>query len=101
MLLLTDPESGVGALISRSRDYGVVVGGSGPDTLVMRFFSKDADVRPGDQVLTSGVGSVYPEGLVIGEVAEVYVPQPGLVKECYVKPAVDFAHLEEVLVMIR
>jgi len=39
--------------------------------------------------------------LVIGEVAEVYVPQPGLVKECYVKPAVDFAHLEEVLVMIR
>jgi rod shape-determining protein MreC len=101
VLLLTDPESGVGALISRSRDYGVVVGGSGPDTLVMRFFSKDADVRPGDQVLTSGVGSVYPEGLVIGEVAEVYVPQPGLVKECYVKPAVDFAHLEEVLVMIR
>jgi rod shape-determining protein MreC len=47
------------------------------------------------------VGSVYPAGLFVGEVTEVYVPQPGLVKECYVKPAVDFAHLEEVLVMIK
>jgi len=101
VLLLTDPESGVGSLISRSRDYGAVVGGNGSDALVMRFFSRDADVRVGDEVLTSGVGSVYPAGLVVGEVAEVYVPQPGLVKECYVRPAVDFAHLEEVLVMIK
>ncbi|HHY11408.1 MAG TPA: rod shape-determining protein MreC [Firmicutes bacterium] len=101
VLLLTDPESGVGSLISRSRDYGIVVGGSGPDTLVMRFFSRDADVYAGDEVLTSGVGSVYPAGLFIGEVTEVYVPKPGLVKECYIKPAVDFAHLEEVLVMIK
>jgi rod shape-determining protein MreC len=67
----------------------------------MRFFSRDADVRVGDEVLTSGVGSVYPAGLLIGYVTEVYVPQPGLVKECYVRPAVDFAHLEEVLVMIE
>ena len=62
---------------------------------------KDADVYAGDKVLTSGVGSLYPAGLLIGEVVEVYVPKPGLVKECYVKPATDFDHLEEVLVMIK
>ncbi len=101
VLLLTDPESGVGALVARSRDYGVVLGGKGQNSLTMRFFSKDADVHAGDQILTSGVGSLYPPGLLIGEVTEVYVPQPGLVKECYVKPATDFEHLEEVLVMIK
>ncbi|MGI6162992.1 MAG: rod shape-determining protein MreC [Bacillota bacterium] len=101
VLLLTDPESGVGALVARSRDYGVVLGGNSQDSLTMRFFSKDADVHAGDQILTSGVGSLYPSGLLIGEVTEVYIPQPGLVKECRVKPTTDFEHLEEVLVMIK
>ena len=40
VLLLTDPESGVGSIISRSRDYGIVLGGSGQDTLVMRSFQR-------------------------------------------------------------
>ncbi len=101
VLLLTDPESGVGSLILRSRDYGVVIGGSGHDALIMRFFLRSAEVRPGDNVLTSGVGSIYPEGLFIGKVTDVYIPKPGLVKECHVKPAVNFEHLEEVLVMIK
>ena len=100
-MLLTDPESGVGALVARSRDYGVVLGGNSQDSLTMRFFSKDADVHAGDQILTSGVGSLYPSGLLIGEVTEVYIPQPGLVKECRVKPTTEFEHLEEVLVMIK
>ncbi|HHW18822.1 MAG TPA: rod shape-determining protein MreC [Firmicutes bacterium] len=101
VLLLTDPESGVGALVSRSREYGVVLGGSGSDRLVLRFFSRDADVASGDKIFTSGMGKKYPAGIYIGEVTEVYVPKPGLVKECVVKPATDFDHLEEVLVKIR
>jgi len=101
VLLLSDAESGAGAIINRSRDYGVVLGGHGPDRLVMRFFSRDADVIPGDLVLTSGMGSVYPAGILIGKVIKVYTPKPGLVKECYVKPATDFQHLEEVMVKIK
>ncbi|HHY68622.1 MAG TPA: rod shape-determining protein MreC [Bacillota bacterium] len=101
VLLLTDPESGAGALVSRSRDYGVVVGGGGPKTLTMTFFSKDVDVKVGDVIVTSGIGTLYPEGLLIGKVIEVYIPQPGLVKECRIRPATDFEHLEEVLVMIK
>ena len=60
----------------------------------MRFFSRDADVRVGDEVLTSGVAAWYPAGLLIGYVTEVYVPQPGLVKDKR-EAAVDFAHLEK------
>lgn len=99
VLLLTDPESGVGGTIEGARDYGVVVGGAGPDVLVLRFFSRDADVKPGDKVVTSGMGSKFPAGLLIGEVTSVYIPRPGLIKEATVKPASDLDHLEEVMVV--
>ncbi|HHX28525.1 MAG: rod shape-determining protein MreC [Bacillota bacterium] len=101
VLLLTDPESGVGAVAQRSRDLGVVLGGGGPQTLIARFFSKDADVQVGDRIVTSGMGSKFPDGLLIGEVVSVSVPQPGLVKEAVVKPSADFEHLEEVMVIGR
>lgn len=101
VLLLTDPESGVGATVEGSRDYGVVVSGSGPDELLLRLFSRDAEVNPGDSVVTSGLGSKFPAGILIGEVVSVHVPKPGLVKEAVVKPASDFNHLEEVMVIGR
>lgn len=101
VLLVTDPESGVGAMVERSRDYGVVVGGSGPDALILRLFSKDADVAVGDKIITSGLGSKYPPGILIGEVVSVYVPKPGLVKEALVRPSSDLEHLEEVMVVVR
>lgn len=99
VLLLPDPESGVGAIVEGSRDYGVAVGGSGPDELVLRFFSRDANVSPGDKVVTSGIGSKFPAGILIGEVVSVHVPKPGLIKEATVKPASDLEHLEEVMVV--
>ncbi len=100
VLLVTDPESGVGALVDRSRDFGVALGGHGPDTLIFQLFSKETDVLEGDKIMTSGVGSKYPPGLLIGEVVSVYVPRPGLVKEAIVKPATDLEHLEEVMVVL-
>ena len=101
VLLLTDPESGVGATVEGSRDYGVVLGGNGPSTLVLRLFSKEASVNPGDKVVTSGIGSKFPPGILIGEVVTVYVPKPGLTKEAVVRPASDLYHLEEVMVVKR
>lgn len=99
VLLLTDPESGVGAVVQRSRDLGVVLGGGGPDTLTARFFSKDADVEVGDRIVTSGMGSKFPGGILIGEVISVQSPQPGLVKEATIRPSADLEHLEEVMVV--
>jgi rod shape-determining protein MreC len=100
VLLLTDPDSGVGALVQRSRDHGLVLGGNGSESVTLRLFSKDADVKEGDVVITSGMGSKYPAGVIIGEVESVYVPSPGLVKEAIVRPAADINHLEEVMVVI-
>lgn len=100
-LLLTDPASGVGAAVQRSRDLGVVLGSGSPDVLTARFFSKDADVRVGDIMVTSGVGSKFTGGILIGEVISVQAPQPGLVKEATIRPAADLTHLEEVMVIVK
>ncbi|MGI6643997.1 MAG: rod shape-determining protein MreC [Bacillota bacterium] len=99
VLLITDAESGVGAITESTRDCGVVMGTGDPQSLIMQFFSKDAQVSPGDRVLTSGLGSKFPAGILIGEVVSVYVPKPGLIKEALVKPVSDMEHLEEVMVM--
>lgn len=100
VMLLTDPQSGVGAMVQResSRAQGVVLGQAGRgDVLLMRFFSRDADVRRGDRVVTSDRSMSFPAALPVGAVAEVFNDPEGLVRYAWVKPAVDFNRVEEVL----
>ncbi|MDP2872176.1 MAG: rod shape-determining protein MreC [Bacillota bacterium] len=100
VLLLTDPQSGVGAVVIRSREPGVVLGTTSfEDTCAMRLFSRDADVVRGDAVLTSGLGDVFPSGLHIGQVVETSRSDQGLLVTATVSPAVDFGRLEEVFVL--
>jgi rod shape-determining protein MreC len=54
----------------------------------------------GDTVVASGLGEVYPKGLLIGTVAAVHQKPQGLFHEVEVQPAVDLAQLEEVLVLV-
>lgn len=102
VMLLTDPQSGVGARVQResSQAQGVVLGQKGRgDALKMKFFLRDADVRRGDRIVTSGLGEVFPSGIPIGIVTEVVDEEGGLVREAWVKPLVAFNRLEEVLVL--
>ena len=52
-------------------------------------------------MVTSGMGGVFPKGLVVGHVISVDQQEFGLFQAIEVMPAVDFSHLEEVLVMLR
>ncbi len=97
VMLVTDRDSGVGALVSESRDLGVV-NGQGQAGVRMRFFNPEAQVAEGDRILTSGLNSIFPKGIPIGRVTQV--SGQGLVKEAVIEPAVDFQHLERVLVVV-
>jgi rod shape-determining protein MreC len=59
----------------------------------------DADLIPGDTVITSGLAGVFPKGIAIGEVTEVRPSTDGMRNEAIVTPWVDFEHLEEVMVI--
>ena len=98
VLLITDPSSGVDALIQESRVRGVVEG-AGSDGCELQYVTKDSPVRAGEVVVTSGLDGVYPKGLIVGTVARVGNGAAGLFQEVILQPAVDLQKLEEVLVV--
>jgi rod shape-determining protein MreC len=98
VLLLSDPRSAVGVLVQRTRDAAVVEGRAGP-VLRLRYLSRDSEVRPGDLLVTSGLGGVFPRGIRVGTVRAI-LPKTGLFLEAEVTPAADLDRIEEVLVLL-
>lgn len=98
VLLLIDENSNVDALIQRTRVQGIVRG-AGPRGCVVRYISKTQDVKEGDGVMTSGMGNVFPKGLLIGKVIGVDYKDAGLFLTIRIAPMVDFNALEDVLVL--
>ncbi|HEY7290827.1 MAG TPA: rod shape-determining protein MreC [Vicinamibacterales bacterium] len=95
--LLIDRNAAAAALIERSRAQGVVVG-SGDGKLLLEYMSEAFDVVVGDDVVTSGIEGIYPKGFAIGKVDAVE-KSGNAYRRISVKPAVNFAALEEVLVV--
>ena len=96
--MLLDRNAAAGALIERSRAQGVVVG-RGDERLQMEYVSEVSDIAVGDVVVTSGIDGIFPKGFVIGRVESIDKRGPSF-ERIIVKPAVDFASLEEVLVVM-
>ncbi len=94
---LSDLNSAVGAMVQRSRVNGMAQG-QGDGSLVLAYLPKDADVKEGDVVISSGIGQVIPKGFVIGRVTRV-VPSPLGTTSALVRPSVRFDQLEMVSVI--
>ncbi len=99
VLLITDASSAVASLLQDNRARGVCRGQG--EQLVFDFVLRQEEVKIGDRVVTSGMGGVFPKGLVIGSVESIDRREFGLFQSIEVTPAVDFTHLEEVLVLLR
>ena len=98
VLLIIDARSSVNALVQRSRASGVVEGVLG-GALVMKYISQDQQISVGDVVLTSGLGSNFPKGMVIGQMTAVHQQDIEMFQQAQVRPTVDFSRLERVLVV--
>jgi rod shape-determining protein MreC len=96
--IITDRAASVGAMVLRTRRQGVVRGSGQGEGLLLDYVPLQADVRPGDQVVTAGIDGVYPRGIPIGTV--VAVSQGGqLFHHIEVAPAVDFGTLDQVYLL--
>lgn len=100
VLIITDHASGVAAIIQRSRARGVVRG-KGNGSCSLEFSMASEDVKVGDTVITSGIGGIFPKGLKIGEVSMVKKGEYGIFQTVEVRPSVNLARLEEVLVLLQ
>lgn len=100
--LILHPKSAVGGIVQRpaSRVAGIVSGNaSTPNTPNLLNLARDADVVAGDNILTSGFGSIYPKGIVLGVVSSVVNAEGGLLKYAVIEPTVNFERLEEVMII--
>jgi rod shape-determining protein MreC len=98
VLLLTDRRSAVDALVQRTRARGIVFGKS-RNQLTLRYVSIREAVAVGDEIISSGLGDIYPKGIRIGTVVAVRPQRYGLFYEISVRPAVELSKLEEVLAL--
>jgi len=98
VMLLTDNDSGIDAVVQRSRARGIVQG-SRDRGCQMNYLRRDVDVVPGDLVVTSGLDGIFPKGVLIGTVAELSLENRGLLRSARVEPSVQLDELEEVLVV--
>ncbi len=101
VLLISDENCRVAVSVEGTREQGIVLGervtGSITPELDLNFLSKQADLKPGQKVYTSGVGGVFPSGLLIGTVRSFHVR--ALDGQAQITPAVDLSHLEDVFVV--
>ncbi|OIQ53644.1 rod shape-determining protein MreC [Neomoorella thermoacetica] len=102
VLLILDREGAIGGMIQANRTPGIVEGS--PDYrgyLQMVHVPRDAQIMPNQVVITSGLGGVFPRGLLLGTVIKTLPEPDGLTQRAIIAPAVDFDRLEEVLVITR
>jgi rod shape-determining protein MreC len=100
VLLITDFNSNVDALVQRSRVQGILQG-AGPEGCILKYVPSSEDVQVGDEVITSGLVGIFPKGFLLGTVTRVEKERAGLFQRILVKPAVNPALLEEVMVLLE
>ncbi len=97
VLLLSDKDSGVGALFADTRTHGVLRGTGDPE-LRLDYVTNDEKVYPGEVLLTSGDDRIFPKGLLVGTVTNAAPGNPFQV--IHVRPAARLDRLEDVLILL-
>ncbi len=98
ILLLIDASSNIDALVQETRVQGILQGASSSGCS-LKYVSKTENIQAGNIVVSSGLSGIFPKGLLLGAVTNVDKSDSGLFQKLEVAPYVDFARLEEVMVI--
>lgn len=98
VLPLIEENSNIDAIVQRTRAQGMIRG-AGSRGCVLKYISKAQDVKEGDIIISSGIGGVFPKGMMIGHISRIDRQEAGLFWKIYVAPVIDVSKLEEVLVL--
>ena len=104
VVLVGDPSCKVAALVENDVRDGGVVGPGGPfdgSFATMKHLSRNANLKPGQNVVTSGLGGVFPKGIAIGKIADVHPSESSLTTDAQIKLNARLDALEEVWVLIK
>ncbi|NLJ24509.1 MAG: rod shape-determining protein MreC [Firmicutes bacterium] len=99
VMLITDDRSAFGATVLRSGDPVVVEGGGQWNSLRLKPLIKEVDLQVGDQIITSSMSGIYPNGLPVGTIISMDTGEYGLLVTAVIKPHADLARLRRVFVL--
>ncbi len=97
--LLTDPSNPVSGRVADSRQIGIVRF-SPENGLYFDNLPADANFNPGDLIITSGLGGVYPAGLSIAKIDSAAADKGEILKKIWLSPTVNFFEIDELYVLI-
>lgn len=98
VVTILDLLSAVDSVVRRSRVRGIVEGMT-DEICQLKFALRTDDIVPGDVLISSGLGGIFPKGIPVGTVSDVTRKKYGITQSVEVRPSVDFSRLEEVLVL--
>jgi rod shape-determining protein MreC len=98
VLLVTDPNNAIAALVQRTRDEGIVEG-TRNGRARLKYIPLLSTIQPGDRVVTSGLTGAFPRGVAMGVVTHIEKEEGALFQSAELEPEVDLTKLEEVLVI--
>jgi rod shape-determining protein MreC len=99
VMLVTDPDHAVPVVVERTGLRTIAYGSRNGQQLTLPTVPMAADIRPGDKLLTSGLGGRFPEGFPVGEVTGVEPAASGMFLEAKANPSADLDRSDEVLVL--
>lgn len=100
---ILDPTLELGGRVARTDEDAILEGDFSlmlDGLLRLSFLPEGAKLATGDQITTSGLGGVYPPGLVVGSVRTLYVEEDGVSRYAQVEPAADIANVQNVYVIV-
>jgi rod shape-determining protein MreC len=104
VVLIGDPNCRVSALVENAtHDMGVLTPGGPLDTSLVQlsYLASGANLKPGQNVFTSGLGGVFPKGIPIGKIVDSQSIEYGLATEASVKLNANLGALEQVIVLFK
>lgn len=101
VLLLSDASSRIPVITSEGRVPAIVQGAGAGAFLEVKFIPRNDPVKPGEVLLSSGLGGVFPKGIPVARVVEVTPSDVSLFQKVYAEPVLALRSYEEVLVLSR
>ena len=100
--LVTHSDFSVGARVVRAQSQEAgIASGQAAETMLLSVYTEGVAVQPGDLITTSGLSTVYPEGIAIGHAGKVWPNKNYGIQEASIQPVVDVASIRHAVVLVR
>ena len=104
LITVIDPDLEMGGLVARTDSAAILEGDfalMGEGKLRLSYLPENTQLLSGDQVLTSGMGGVYPSGLVVGTIDEVLTEPSGMGRYAILSPTAELDELRQVFIITQ